>query len=55
MPHKMVVGNWRPLLSQGFLSQVPPAGTHVPQLQLQHSWPMLHVFMPHCSLTATLN
>jgi hypothetical protein len=55
MPHKMAVGNWRPPLSQVFLSQLAPGRTHVPQLQLQHSSPMLQVFIPHCTLTATLN
>jgi hypothetical protein len=35
----------------GSFEQLPPSGTHVPQLSLQHTCPTLHVLGPHIALS----
>jgi hypothetical protein len=49
MPHVTLTGTYMP--AQGSLEQVPPDGTQMPQLGLQHTSDTLHVLGPHGVLT----
>jgi len=52
MPQVGLTGKYIP--SQGFLEQVPPAGTQIPQLGLQQISDTLHVLGPQGALTGRL-